>query len=53
MRDGTWCGDCMSRGAPESVAPTPLSPLTAEDGDTYFVRQPVNGHEIDQACEAH
>lgn len=52
LPDGTWCGDCLSCGVPEDVAATLLSPLTDEDCDTYFVRQPVTAGDIDQACEA-
>lgn len=50
--DGTWCANCLSCGVPEMAAPTLLSPLTDEDCDTYFVRQPQTEQEIDQACDA-
>ncbi|UOD28048.1 ferredoxin [Massilia violaceinigra] len=52
LDDGTWCGDCMFCGTPEMAAPTLLSPVTGEDANTYFVRQPSTAEEIEQACEA-
>ncbi|MDQ1921118.1 hypothetical protein [Massilia pseudoviolaceinigra] len=52
LRDGTWCSDCMSCEVPENEAPSLLAPLTDDNSDTYFVRQPVTGEEIEQACAA-
>jgi hypothetical protein len=50
--DGSWCGDCLSCGIPEHEAPTLLAPLTDENSDTYFIRQPETQEEIEQACSA-
>ena len=50
--DGTWCGQCLSCGAPENEAPTLLAPLSETNSDTYFVRQPETEEEIEQACRA-
>ncbi len=50
--DGTWCGDCLSCETPELEAPTLLAPLTDENSDTYFIRQPQTEDEIEQACRA-
>jgi hypothetical protein len=47
-----WCGDCLACEAPELEAPGLLAPLTVENIDTYFVRQPVVGAEVDRACSA-
>jgi hypothetical protein len=33
-------GGCTACGAPEAEAPTLLAPLTDDNLDTYFVRQP-------------
>jgi hypothetical protein len=52
LKDGSWCGDCISCGTPEIEAPTLLAPLTEENGDTYFTRQPETEEEIDMACNA-
>ncbi|MES2974754.1 MAG: hypothetical protein V4757_14150, partial [Pseudomonadota bacterium] len=49
-KDGSWCGQCLSCETPENEAPTLLAPLTAENADTYFVRQPQTEAEIEQAC---
>jgi hypothetical protein len=51
-RDGKWCGQCLSCGAPEAEAPTLLAPLTDTDPDTYFLRQPETAEEFEQACSA-
>jgi hypothetical protein len=50
--DGTWCGQCLSCDIPEHEAPTLLAPLSDENGDTYFVRQPETEEEVEQACLA-
>jgi hypothetical protein len=50
--DGTWCGQCLACTIPESEAPTLLAPLTDENSDTYFIRQPETADEIEQACSA-
>ena len=54
MRDknGDWCGDCLSCEAPESEAPNLLAKLTDDNGDTYFVKQPVTNEEIKDAISA-
>ncbi|MDM5180869.1 hypothetical protein PO883_27175 [Massilia sp. DJPM01] len=52
LRNGIWCSDCMSCELPENEAPSLLAPLTNNNSDTYFVRQPVTGDDIDQACAA-
>jgi hypothetical protein len=49
-KDGVWCGDCLSCGSPEIEAPTLLAPLTDENSDTFFIRQPETEEEIEQAC---
>lgn len=45
-------GQCLACGAPESEAPSLLSQLTDQYGDTYFVKQPGTREEIEQACRA-
>ncbi len=45
-----WCGDCLWCGAPEAEAPDLLAPLTKENSDTYFIRQPLTPDEIECAC---
>jgi hypothetical protein len=50
--DGAGCGQCLSCELPEFEAPTLLAPLTNENSDTYFTRQPETAEEIDQACTA-
>jgi len=50
--DGQWNGSCLQCGLPEIEAPDLLSPLTDDDLDTYFVKQPVSDAEIDQAIAA-
>lgn len=47
-----WCGNCLWCGAPEAQAPDLLAPLTEDNSDTYFVRQPQTPEEIDRACSA-
>jgi len=47
-----WHGDCTACGAPEAAAPDLLSPLSKDDTDTYFIRQPVTDDEIERACKA-
>lgn len=43
-------GGCTACGTPESEAPDLLAPLTEENWDTYFVRQPATPEEIERAC---
>jgi hypothetical protein len=50
--DGSWCGECMSCGVPEDIAPSLLAPLSDGNCDTYFIRQPETEEEIDMACNA-
>jgi hypothetical protein len=45
-------GDCLACDAPESEAPDLLAPLKQDNGDTYFVRQPITPDEIERACRA-
>lgn len=45
-------GDCLACDAPEFEAPQLLAPLTSDNYDTYFVRQPETPAEIEQACRA-
>jgi hypothetical protein len=52
LKDGSWCGDCLSCEVPELEAPTLLAPLTDENSDTYFVKQPETEEEIEMACNA-
>ncbi|MES2945349.1 MAG: hypothetical protein V4772_20980, partial [Pseudomonadota bacterium] len=45
-------GECLSCGTPEAMVPDLLAPLTDENGDTYFVRQPSTPEEVERACQA-
>jgi hypothetical protein len=45
-------GACLACAAPEAEAPDLLAPLTDENYDTYFVRQPSTPDEIERACRA-
>jgi hypothetical protein len=45
-------GDCMQCNVPEEAAPDLLAELTAENIDTYFIRQPTSAAEVEQACKA-
>lgn len=45
-------GDCLACDAPEYEAPDLLAPLTYNNSDTYFVRQPVTPDEVERACRA-
>ncbi|HKN66013.1 MAG TPA: hypothetical protein VJW73_07035, partial [Gemmatimonadaceae bacterium] len=45
-------GECMACGAPEQEAPDLLSPLTDDDLETYFIRQPSTPDDVDRACRA-
>ena len=45
-------GGCTACGAPEAEAPDLLAPLTNENYETYFVRQPDTPEEIERACRA-
>jgi hypothetical protein len=51
---GDWytTGECLWCGAPELEAPELLHPLTDDDLETYFVRQPATPAEIERACRA-
>jgi hypothetical protein len=51
---GDWytTGECMACGAPEAEAPELLSPLTDDDLETYFTRQPATAAELAHACRA-
>lgn len=45
-------GDCLACDAPEYEAPHFLAPLTHNNSDTYFVRQPSTPDEVERACRA-
>ncbi len=45
-------GTCLACGAPEDEAPELLAPLTDENYDTYFIRQPSTPEEAEKACRA-
>ncbi|WP_082565616.1 ferredoxin [Duganella sp. Root1480D1] len=45
-------GECLSCGAPESLAPELLAELNDDNSDTYFLRQPTTPEEIEHACQA-
>lgn len=45
-------GECMSCGAPESMAPELLAQLDDNNSETYFLRQPATPEEIERACQA-
>ena len=43
-------GECLACGAPAHEAPELFAPLDGDNDETYFVRQPVTGEEVDRAC---
>lgn len=45
-------GDCLACDAPEYEARDLLAPLTGDNFDTYFVRQPTTFVELERACRA-
>jgi len=45
-------GDCLACDTPESEAPDLLAPLSGNNTDTYFVRQPKTADEVERACRA-
>ncbi len=45
-------GECLACDAPEHEAPDLLAPLSGDNSDTYFVRQPATPDEIERACRA-
>jgi hypothetical protein len=45
-------GECLFCGTPEHEAPDLLAPLTEDNSDTYFLRQPVTPEEVERACAA-
>ena len=51
---GPWytTGECLACEAPEDEAPELLAPLTEENAETYFIRQPRSATEIEHACRA-
>src|SRR6266566_5684370 len=51
---GAWytTGYCTACGAPEDQAPTLLAPLTDDQLDTFFIRQPTTPAEVEAACRA-
>jgi len=50
--DNEWYGDCLTCDIPESEAPDLLATLTDSNSDTYFIRQPANEKELEQAISA-
>lgn len=50
--DGSWAGDCLQCDLPESEAPLLMAPLTENNNDTYFLKQPTNSMELEQAIGA-
>jgi len=51
---GDWytTGACLACETPELEAPELLSPLSNQDLETYFVRQPASAEEVEKACRA-
>ena len=49
---GEWSGDCLQCDLPESEAPLLMAPLTYDNDDTYFLKQPTNVEELEQAIGA-
>ena len=51
---GPWytTGGCMACGAPEAEAPTLFPPAELEELETFLVRQPSTGLEVEAACRA-
>ena len=45
-------GNCTACGTPEAEAPELLAPLTDENWETFFVRQPETPEEVERACRA-
>jgi hypothetical protein len=45
-------GACLACGAPETEAHDLLAPLTDDNYDTYFVRQPSTAEQVERACRA-
>jgi len=45
-------GTCLACAAPEAEAPELLAPLSDDNYETYFVRQPSTPEEIEKACRA-
>ena len=43
-------GGCIACGAPEDAAPDLLAPLTDDNWETYFLRQPESPEETERAC---
>jgi len=48
-KNGEWVGSCLFCGLPEGEAPDLLAPLNDKNCDTYFIKQPSNSVELDQA----
>ncbi len=45
-------GECLACGLPEDLAPECFAPLTDDNQDTYFLRQPQTDEETARVCEA-
>ena len=45
-------GTCLACAAPEAEAPELLAPLSDDNYETYFVRQPSTPEETEKACRA-
>lgn len=50
--EGNWAGECLQCDLPESEAPLLMAPLTEDNNDTYFLKQPANTIELEQAIGA-
>ncbi len=48
-KNGEWVGCCLFCNLPEEEAPDLLAPLDDDNCDTYFMKQPSNAAELDQA----
>ena len=44
-----WSGECMKCDLPEAEAPLLMAQLTGDNDDTYFLKQPENPVELEQA----
>ena len=51
-KHGGWYGECLECALPEYEAPDLLAPMDDDHYDTYFIKQPENEKEIEQAISA-
>ena len=47
--EGNWTGNCLQCDLPETEAPLLMAPLKDDNDDTYFLKQPTNDIELEQA----